>query len=375
MQFADIYGLTETKKRLLRAIKNRQIAHAQLFFGNSGCANLSLALAYACFIHCEQAQAEDSCGQCPSCKKHKKFIHPDLNFVFPVTTSKKVSTKPLSQDYLEEWRDALRQNPYLSLSRWLEIIGAENKQANISVEESRNIIKTLSLKAYEGGYKILMIWLPEFMNIQSANAILKILEEPRPDTLFLLVSQNYQKLLPTILSRVQSVQIPDFTDEEIQTNLLQHHDLDIQKVKNIAYLAAGDLNRALELVGEMAQDPHDFLRDWLRACYKSDFTQLYHFTEQFNQWAKDAQKSLFGYGLSTFREALVFKSGNLALMRMSDEKTKFVQGFSGTLNIEKIEDLYTIFNEAMYHLERNANAKITFMDVSLQLAKLFRTAS
>ena len=372
MQFKGIKGLADTQTKLITAIHQKHIAHAQLFFGNVGSANLALALAYAAFIHCEQPGENDSCGVCNSCKKHQKFIHPDLNFVFPVTSTKKVSSKPLSQDYLEEWRIALSKNPYMSLSHWLEQIGAENKQANISVEEGRNIIKTLSLKAYEGGYKIMLMWLPEFMNIQSANAILKILEEPRPNTLFLLVSQDYTKLLTTILSRVQMIQIPDFSDEEVQQNLEAHFEVSADQSKEIAYLADGNLNRAFELIQEMESDPHEFLRDWLRGCYKFDLKQLHQLTEQFNQLGKDAQKNLFLYGLSTFREALVFKSGSLNLIRASEHKLKFIQGFAGTLDINKMDDFYTLYNDAIYHLERNANAKIMFMDISLKLALLFK---
>jgi DNA polymerase-3 subunit delta' len=252
-------------------------------------------------------------------------------------------------------------------------IEAESKQGNISVEESRNVIQTLSLKSFEAEYKILLIWLPEMMNLQSANALLKILEEPPQKTLFLLVSNDQKSLLATILSRVQRVQIPAFSDEEIYEYLKNRLDLEEAKAQEITYLVDANLNEALRLSQESyTKDHHLFFRDWMRACYKKDLNDLVKRADEFASMTKEAQKSLFQYGLGVCRETLLLQNSNEALLRLSGEKLEFIRGFAKTMNFEKIALLYQQLNEAYYHIERNASPKITFVDVSLHLIKIMR---
>lgn len=379
MLFQEIIGLDETKKILTQAVHNQHLAHAQLFLGLEGSANLAMALAFAQYLHCENPSPQDSCGRCASCRKYEKLIHPDLHIVFPVTTNKQVSSKPLSQDFIVDWRKKVLSNPYLTLSDWLAEIEAESKQGNISVEESRQVIQTLALKTYEGEFKILLMWLPEMMNIQAANALLKILEEPPPKTIFLLVSNDIKSLLTTILSRVQLVQIPGFTDAQIQLYLQDKLSISAEKAKDLAYLADGNLNQALKLASENINDNHHLFRDWMRACYKMlsgnqlNVKDIMQKVEEFAELNKDAQKNLLQYGLGVCRESLLMLAGDEKLLRLSGEKLDFIRGFAKTLqNHKKIEFLYQNLNTAIFHLERNANAKILFLDISLNLGQMMR---
>lgn len=372
MLFTQIPGLDSTKSRLLRAIQSRHIAHAQLFFGNEGGASLALALAYCRYLHCENRQPADSCGKCASCRKYDKLIHPDLHFVFPVATTKKVESKPLSQDFYPEWRAIVIQHPYFNLSDWLNHINADSKQGNISVDESREVVKKLSMKAFEGEFKILLLWLPEIMNIQSANALLKILEEPPPQTIFLLVCQDRKRLLATIISRLQMVQIPPFEDEAVQQHLQAKFSLSAAEAQQIAYLANGSMNEAYRVRYDAPNDLHEWFRAWMRECYGGRIKELIMRTDDFATWGKEEQKKLLLYGLGVCRESLVFQSGEGDLLRLSGDKLAFIKGFASTMNLDKLESLYKLLNEALYHLERNASVKITFLDMSLLLAQMMQ---
>lgn len=374
MLFKDVIGQDEIKQQLIHAIQNNQVAHAQMFWGAEGGAALSLALAYAQYIHCENKQTSDACGKCAACVKCQKLIHPDLSFVFPVATTKKVSSKPVSKNFMEEWREFLGKHPYPSLSDWLGFIDAESKQANISVEESRHIIQQLSLKPFESEYKILVLWLPEYMNISAANAILKILEEPSPKTLFLLVSQNPNQLLATIISRVQAIQTAPVTDEEIAHYLKQRLQIESEKAEQIAYMADGSLNTALHLIDNTHHTQHDLFVEWMRACFKKSMEELVNLTDAFAKLSKDHQKSLLLYGLNVCREALVWKQGGEKLVRLSGKEYQFVQNFSKVLQVHNSTLLYEQFNEAVFHLERNASAKIVFLDISLHIIQIINPA-
>ncbi|EAY28040.1 DNA polymerase III subunit [Microscilla marina] len=370
MLFKDIIGQTEIKQQLIHAIQSNHVAHAQMFWGAEGGAALPLALAYAQYIHCENKQATDACGTCAACIKSQKLIHPDLSFVFPVATTKKISSKPVSKDFMEEWRQFLTKHPYVSLSDWLSFIDAESKQANISVDESRHIIQQLSLKPFESEYKILLLWLPEFMNISAANAILKILEEPSPKTLFLLVSQNPNQLLATIISRVQAVQTAPITDEEVANYLVAHQQLPPEKAQQVAYMADGSINAAIHLLDNTHHTQHELFVEWMRTCFKKDMEALVSLTDTFAKLSKDQQKNLFQYGLHICREALVWKQGDEQLVRLAGKEYQFVQNFSRVLQIHNSSLLYEQFNDAIFHLERNASPKIVFMDTSLHIIQI-----
>ncbi|MBC7920369.1 MAG: DNA polymerase III subunit delta [Ferruginibacter sp.] len=379
MLFKEITGLEKTKRTLVGSVATHHVAHAQLFRGNAGSANLAMALAYATYVNCEDKGPADSCGRCPSCSKMNKLIHPDFHQVFPVTTTKHVSKDPLSEYFLADWRKFIQKSPYQTLSDWLDCIGSENKQGNISVEESRGILRKLSLKSYEAEYKVLLIWLPEMMNLASANALLKILEEPPAKTLFLLVCRSTDKLLTTVLSRTQGIRIRDFTDAEVRQHLTERQGVTAPRAAQIAHLCEGNLDEALRLShADRNEDPgfraHEWFREWMRHCFRNDAVQLVEQTEKFAKLSKESQKNLLHYGLTMFREALVWQHGAEGLVRLEGEALDFVKGFAKVVNPDNAERLYQYFNEAGYHLERNANPKILFLDVSLATARVIKKA-
>jgi len=375
MLFSEISGLLSIKNILLQSVKNNHIAHSQLFLGNEGSANLALALAYAQYINCENPLENDSCGVCDSCGKIQKFIHPDIHFVFPVTTTKKITKEALSEDFLVEWRKFLLNNSYANISDWLNTIGAENKQPNISAEEARNVIKSLALKSFEATYKVMLIWLPEYFNLTAANVLLKILEEPPRNTIFLLVGNKADNILTTILSRTQLIKIPEFTESEIIEELekkFPHSD----KIKNAAIISNGNLNLAFQLVEGQIDENHEIFGQWMRLCFdcfsKNKIIDLLELAERFQKMSKDSQKSLLVYSLQMFRDSLIHISGKVELIRMPEEIKTFISNFSKVMSFEKIEFLYEKFNAAIYHLERNASPKITFFNISLVVAEMIK---
>jgi DNA polymerase III subunit delta' len=405
LNFKDILGHENLKSQLLGAIQHNHVAHAQLFAGQEGSANLALALAYAQRIHCETPTSDDACGSCPSCKKHIKGIHPDMHFVFPVAITKKVESKPLSQDFMKEWREIISpkkapeliakdkelkskeniynlvaQNPYISLKDWLTYIEAEDKQANISAEEGRQILQKLMLKSFEGGYKILLLWLPEFLNITSANVLLKILEEPPAKTLFLWVTNDANNLLTTLISRLQRVQIMPFEDVEVEEYLKTKKFVPKDKAQNIAYLSEGNLGLALRMNMTAEADFLDWFRDWMRECYKINNNSIVGILEKmdiFNEMPKETQKNLLQYAINVCREMMIIKninntSDSESFFRLPPKKLEFIQNISKSFkNITQWESLYKHFNQAIYHIERNANAKMLFLDMSLKISVIF----
>jgi DNA polymerase-3 subunit delta' len=373
MRFSEITGYESLKKQLIQSVVSDHIAHAQLFLGKEGGPNLALALAYSCFINCLNKTKTDSCGECPACKKNDKLVHPDVHFAFPVSATKKYKAKDvISINFLSEWRNFVIQDPYNNSSGWNNYFGGENKQLNISRQESREIIKNLSLKPFEGLYKIMIIWLPEYMHPASASALLKILEEPTQNTVFLLVSNDETKILSTILSRTQIVQIRPFSDEEIKNLLINQHFIEEERASQIAHLVDGNINEALRLAREVEDDSHRMFRDWMRLCYVGDLIELTNWTEKFNMMNNVAKQTLFQYGLSMMREALIASNNELKLSRLMGEELEFIKRFSQFLTLESIEQISDVLNEAYYHIERNAHAKILFLSVSLKIYEIFQ---
>lgn len=375
MTFSDIIGHDDTKQLLLQAVQSNHLAHALLFDGRAGSANLALALGLAQYVNCEDKTGTDACGRCASCAKIEKLVHPDLHMVFPVANLGKGKT---SETYLADWRAFLLSRPYRTLPDWLETMGADNKQGNISAEEARNILQKLSLKSYEGAYKIMLIWLPELMNVASANALLKVLEEPPAQTLFLLVTNQPDKLLITILSRTQRVAVRAFTDEEVATYLRQYENVDETTARRIAYLADGNLAEALQLSqheqkGTGMSDQHAWFAEWMRDCYKQDLTKLVKQADQFDGFSKEKQKGLFDYSIRLYRDLFLWQQGAGALLRLPDDEMAFVKNFAKVLTIHHIEHIVANLNEAAYHLERNARAKMILLDMSLTFSRLIKT--
>jgi DNA polymerase-3 subunit delta' len=378
MQFSEIIGHDDTKRALTRAVQTNHLAHAQLFDGPPGSANLALALAFATFINCENRQElpdglADSCGRCPSCTKMNKLVHPDLSIIFPVAGSK-VS----SETFMADWRKFVAQHPYRVLDEWLAAISI--KQGNIPVEEARELMGKLSLKAYEGEYKIVLIWCAENLHSATANALLKLLEEPPARTLFLLVTNQSDKLLMTILSRTQRVAVQAFSDDEVTTHLRQHLNLPEKRAREMAYLADGNLSEAIRLSeeepeqkdGEPGSDRHAWFADWMRFCYRQDLIALVKQADGFDALGKEKQRGLLEYSLNLCRDLFLWKHGVNELLRLPAEERTFVENFGKVLEPEHLEHMVGNLNEAVFHIERNVRAKMVMMDLSLTFSSLIR---
>ncbi len=370
MRFADIPGLEDVKSLLIEAVKNNHSAHAQLFVGAEGALNLPLALAYATYLHCENKGEHDSCGACSACSKNNKFIHPDTHFVFPLSNVKADKDEErFKADILKSWRAFLLEQPFGNLNDWTGYYGGEDKQALISREESREIIKTLSLKPFESPHKVMIIWQPELMHPSAANGILKILEEPAAHTFFILVTNAADRLLPTIISRTQVVTVPLLKDEEIEHHLTAVHAVPAAKAAKITQLAEGNLNQALKLIDNEEDDNAQRFSDWMRACFKKSYGSLVTMAEEYHGLDKLSQKNLMIYSVNVMRETLLRISGATQMNRSRGEELKFIQDFSKVMTLEKIEKSFTLMSDANYHLERNGSAKMIFLDLSLKLAK------
>src|SRR6187431_2885626 len=274
MKFSEIPGLAETKKLLIDSVQSNHIAHAQLFVGAEGALNLPMALAYATYLHC-QDKGEVACGVCSACSKNLKFIHPDTHFVFPLSNVKNDKDEDrFKADITKAWRAFLNEQPFGSLDDWTNYYGGEDKQALISREESREIIKTLSLKPFESPYKVMIIWQPELMHPSAANGILKLLEEPPPHTYFILVTNAVDRLLPTIISRTQIVTVPLLFDEEVESCLVEKYSVEKNKANRIARLAEGNLNLAIQLIESEEGDNAQRFMDWMRTCFSKKYGAL-----------------------------------------------------------------------------------------------------
>ncbi len=373
MQFAAIPGLPETKEKLLNAVKLNHLAHALLFHGPEGSANLTLALALASYLYCEQKSETDSCGTCGSCQRMNKLILPDLNFAFPVVASSKEEDgeeegKDEKSDLLGNWRKFVLGQPYGNVHDFIYFNGFEKKQLNITKAAARKMIQTLSLMSFEGGYKIMLIWAPEYLHPSAANALLKIIEEPPAKTLFLLVTSQADQLLTTILSRTQKILVRAFSDEEVSSHLVDSGLCDSKAAAQIAMLADGNLRAAYRLIDQVEDQTVRQLRDWFRLCATKNLKELFLLSEDFHKADKESQKSLMLAGLNVTREILLKNLDLDHLLRTTDEDRTFINNISKKMLTEEHADkLYQTFNAAHYHLERNGNAKMIFTDLSMEI--------
>ncbi len=374
MNFSQIPGQKETIARLIRSVKDERVSHAQLLSGPEGCGSLALALAYARYVSCENRTGSDSCGTCKSCVKYDKMIHPDLHFVFPVIKDKK-NTEPVSDSYIVEWREFVRQSPYFTLNSWLNSIEVGNAQGLIFATEASEIIKKLSLKSFESDFKIMIIWLPEKMHQATANKLLKMIEEPPEKTLFLLVSDEPDKVVPTILSRCQTLRVPGFTTNDIRDYLILKYSLGEQKACEIALVANGNIIRAVELIEneESSLRNLDYFKNLMRFAWKRDIISLIGWSEEIAVTGREAQKGFIAFSLRLLRENLMLSLGQLKnrLVYLSGEESSFSEKFHNSIN-QNIYPLSDEFNLASSHIEANGNAKIIFLDLALKVTRLIR---
>lgn len=377
MKFSEVVGQQTIGNKLRSMAASEKVPHALMLLGPEGNGNLAVALATAQYIQCEDKSENDSCGVCPSCVKNQKFIHPDVHFTFPVIKPESKKSPPVSADYILEWRSALQQTPYMSYNDWMQAIGAENKQGNITAEECRQIIHQLSLKTYESGYKIQIIWLAEYLAL-TGNILLKSLEEPPPNTIFILLAENSEQILSTILSRVQIVKIGQIDDEDIKLALQQRFEMDDTAAKRIARIADGNFNAALNMAGGEENANDKTLRSWLLYCFNlkqkpsSDNTKnLIDWVEEFSKTGRENQKIFLKYALFFLREcSMISLLGHSE--KLDGEELAFATKFSKLLQTEQLETLSKIFNRMYYHIERNANPKILFMSNSFKIASVFK---
>ena len=373
MLFSSIPGLRDIKRKLVQSAQNNQLAHALLLYGPEGSGTLSLALGLSTFLFCEDKQEDDACGECSSCRKMAKLVHPDLSFTFPFPSKDgEKDSDEEKPDAVSSWRDFAIKNTYGNLHDWIAH-NSFTKQLNISKNAARQIIKTLSLKSFEGGYKIILIWRPEFMNISAANALLKVLEEPPAKTLFLLVTHQPEQLLNTILSRTQKVSVRGFIDSEISDHLIAQGFCTPEMTKQVAPLADGSMREAYQLLERGPDDSTSMFREWMRMCYSLKIKEIVSFYDSFDNKDKETPKRLLLTGLTTLRESLLNKSQLDKLMRVDPADREFVEKFGeNVLTEEKIIALYKLFNDAHYHLERNANTRILFANLSFNAARVLR---
>jgi DNA polymerase-3 subunit delta' len=373
MKLDSIPGISEIKATLTSAVQANHIAHAQLFAGKAGALNLPLALAYATFLHCQNKQSSDACGTCPACSKSLKFIHPDTSFVFPLGNVKNDKDEDrFKADILKSWRSFLLEQPFGDLSDWISYYGGEDKQALISREESREIIKTLSLKPFESPFKVMIIWQPELMHTSAANGILKILEEPPANTFFILVSNAVEKLLPTIISRTQMVQVPMLSDDELDEYLAEKGLGDENRRREVVRMADGNLNFALKGMEAEGDRFQDRFVGWMRSCHKRDYGSLVSMAEEFHELDKLGQRNFLQYSNGLMRETLLFAVGAKSISRAKGTEADFLQNFGKVMSIEKVDRATAMLSDAGYHLERNGSAKMIFLDLSLQLSQVIK---
>ena len=373
MQFSDIYGHKKIKERLIHSVNKNRIAHTQLFSGKMGNAQLALAWAYATYINCKDKKETDSCGICSACLKYKQLAHPDFHPIFPTTTLK--DKKALSREFYPEWRNFIQENTYGSLEDWIAHLGEENKNYQIAKEESRYISKIISLTAFEGLYKVVLIWLPEFLHLSASNALLKTLEDPPPKTIFLLITIQVDKILPTVLSRTQPVVISEFSEKDIALFLIEKIKISPTIAAEISSLAQGNLHKALELYKKIDMPYKKWFQEWMRNCFKKDFLELYGQTEHFYKSNKENQKIILHYGLSILRGCILAKYSDEKLLRIDPDEFLFVKNFSKILDQHKIEKLAQLMDNSLFFLERSAHPKILFMNLSIESMKVLTSSN
>ena len=370
MQFSQIIGHANLKSHLLDVVKSEKIPHAQLFIGPEGNGALAMVIAFAQLINCEKPTETDSCGICGACQKAKKMIHPDIHFTFPVI-GKKEGKPPLSDDWIAEFRKSVLENPYLNEYDWLQKIKAENKQGNITSLEAKNILRKLSFKNYEGKYRVSIIWKPEALK-KEGNILLKLIEEPPANTIIILVAENQEDILPTILSRTQITKINRIEDKDISAALINQYQVEAEKAQRIAFLADGNFREALLLV-ENEDDPFDQdLKDWLTFTLNNNASELVSFMEKKAGKGREHIKQFLEYYLHFLRECMILKFSNQLNAKFTHSEKQLAERMSRFLNEEKLYLLVPLIEKCHYAIERNCNPKITLLNLSIQMEKILR---
>jgi DNA polymerase-3 subunit delta' len=394
MQFSEIIGQQHIKEQLPEMVHANRLSHALLFLGKEGNGSLPLALAFAQYVVCEKVQASqysqaqgpslfgeepgtsntpfpvDSCGKCAACSKAQQLVHPDIHFSYPVIT-KKAGTPPISTDYITEWREFIKSYPYGNAYDWLQFIGAENKQGNITANECNDIIRKLNLKSFESDYKILLMWMPEYLG-NEGNKLLKLIEEPPPNTLFLLVAENESQILPTILSRCQLIKIPALETREVSEALVTRHKTEPSTARQIAGVTEGNYREALQMVQHAEEDWQSLLREWLNSILKTGPIAQTRWVEEISRLGREKQKQFLRYFNHVVQQAIRYRLMGETKGPDSWQLTTAEKDFAEKLNrkisdIAQQEALVRELDRAAYFIERNANAKILFHALTIKV--------
>ncbi|MCR4559185.1 MAG: DNA polymerase III subunit [Bacteroidales bacterium] len=372
MQFQDIQGNDGVKRFLIHSVKENRISHGQLFLGPPGSGKLSMAIAYAQYISCKNRTETDSCGVCPSCIKFQKLIHPDLHFVYPVVTSASAK-KPVSDDYIAQWRQFVLKSMYHGIDDWYDFIGSENAQGAIFAQESQEIIRKLNLKTFEGEYKVMIIWMAEKMNETAANKLLKMLEEPPAKTLFVLIAENEEQILTTIRSRVQLVKFSALSTIETSKALEREFpEASKENIQNASILSGGDFLEAVSMlkqfqVGEGNPD-FEMFTALMRESFSSHYDKIIKLSDDLSKLGREKQKRFFDYCQRMIRECFMFSSVSKELVRMTPSEMSFAEKFAPFIHLRNISNLTELFSEASRNIERNAYGKLVFTDLAIKVS-------
>ncbi len=395
MQFKNVIGQSHIKQHLAEMVYHNRLSHALLFLGREGSGALSLALAFAQYVVCEKVNGKaaaaagpslfgeepagspagallpDSCGECPSCSKAGKLVHPDIHFSYPVV-SRKAGDKPVSTDYASDWREFVHLYPYGNAYDWLQQIGAENKQGNISAHECNDIIHKLNLKSFESNYKILIMWLPEYLG-NEGNKLLKLIEEPPANTLFILVAENEALVLPTILSRCQLVKIPALESTDIAEALVERAKIAPEQARQTASISEGNYREALQLLQHAGEDWQDLLREWLNATLKTGPVAQVKWIEEISKLGREKQKQFLRYFNHLLEQSVRLRAmgngdgGVGVLSAMPEKERDFALRLNKLADISQQQAIIEELDKASYYIERNANAKMLFHALTIKL--------
>ncbi len=378
MLFSEILGLPFIKKHLTQSVDGGRIAHAQLFTGAHGSGTLLMAIAYAQYVLCQNTEGENTGGNASCNLKFNHLSHPDLHFAYPVATNDKIKKHPVSDNFAVEWRAFIQQHPYGSLFDWYQSLGIENKQGQIGVDEALNVVKKLSLKSYEGGYKVMLIWMADKMNTSAANKLLKLIEEPPEKTIFILIAEDEEQLLQTIRSRCQVLHFPPLSEQVIIEALQLQEKLPESDARKIAHQANGDYHKALQLVHHDGSDEQfeNWFIQWIRTAFrakgnKAAVNELISWSETIAGTGRETQKQFLAYCLDFFRQAMLLNYGASDLVFLEPQTAGFkLEKFAPFVHGANIMDISTELQDAIYHIERNGNAKIILTDLSIKLTRL-----
>ena len=378
MQFSEILGQEHIKSHLTKSADLGRIPHAQLFVGPEGSGTLPMAIAYAQYIICSNQNAVNA-GSNEACNiKFQKTSHPDLHFIYPTVSTEDVKTKPKSIDFITEWRQFLEHNPYGSLFDWYQMLGVKNKQGEIRVDDAQEILKSLALKSYEGGYKIMIIWMADKLNIAASNKLLKLLEEPTDRTVFILISENEEDIIQTIRSRCQVLHFNGLNETVIAEALVSRENMESKEALKIAHQAQGNYNKALQLLQPDSESVffEKWFVDWVRAAFRAKgnaaaIQDLIQWSEQIAGLGRETQKKFLHFCIDMFRQALLLNYQTESLVYMEPKVEKFkLENFAPFVNGNNINAIFKELSDAMYHIERNGNAKIILTDLSIKLTRL-----